>query len=684
MKIGSLFSHFRKNRRIQVHILTIFLALLGLSSLAISRYTYKHYYRDINELSQVVIGETNSFLLEKIRDIKDEAELAMEIIKGSVPVEDVAKWQDPDYLQFLINVLKSELLLTEIMIANPSGDYLAVMDANLIGMQYFQNNSLEKLPRETKFAVRIVVKKEDVFEEVWKYVDEKGMVLALEAIVPASYDFEKDPWVLQMSKDQSLKWAIEPLPRGIILKQSPSITVSDVVKNALGNSAIVSIGVTLEKLSAFILQQNIAKNGFAVILDEKGKISVPLSEGSLTARKKLFVEKGYEEFQKNKNSDFVFSLDEEKVLFSINPSFAFSGKQWFLAVLVPFNDFFGGIVKTQNSTRVFAFCVFILCGFITYFFSKYISRPIVELDSQVQKIREFDFSEGLPIRSRMKEIFDLECSINTMRSALRSFGRYVPKEIVKSLVKYGNDVHLGGDRLEISIMFSDVKNFTTISESLPIEELMKLLSTYFDVLSKIVLECGGTIDKYIGDSIMAFWGAPIKIADHAERASLSCLQCLAAIKQQKVWTTRFGVHTGEVIVGNIGTSERINYTVIGDAVNVASRLESINKEYGTFIMISETVQQKIGPHFVTRPIDFVAVKGKKSKIKIFELMGTKEGALAPSLAELELAKQFCAAYQSFEEGRFEEARQRFQEIERIYPEDIPTKKLQERLKSLPS
>jgi adenylate cyclase len=211
---------------------------------------------------------------------------------------------------------------------------------------------------------------------------------------------------------------------------------------------------------------------------------------------------------------------------------------------------------------------------------------------------------------------------------------------------------------------------------------MRFLSDYFDVISKVVLQAGGTIDKYIGDSLMAFWGAPVASLDHAEKACLACLQCLIAIDQEKKWYTRFGIHTGDVIVGNIGTSERINYTVIGDAVNVASRLQTINKEYQTTIIISEVVLNKIGNKFVTRPLDYVAVKGKIAKLKIFELMGTVDGQLAATAEQRQLSERFTQAYKLFEQGDLKEAKRYFLEIEKKFPSDGPTKKYLERLSAV--
>jgi adenylate cyclase len=686
MKIKNFLVNFRFHRKIQVHLLTIFLLLLSSTVFFITRFTYEKYYKSINDLSNYMIDQTNILLLEQVKNLKENVELTTEFIKGSLHTKAEITGQDPDYVQFLVNILRKDSVLTELMIGTPEGDYLAVVNIRLATGRHFYTRPEEKLPERSSYILRTVIRKGESSQEEWSYLDEEGKIIATEFVIPTSADFQKNDWILRMIKNPSPFWSNELLPREVDearFKKTYSVTLSDVLKNSYGEViAILSVGVTLQTLSDFIKQQKIGKNGFAFIVNGQGHITVPLSYQQLNALsyKKILIEHGYREFQKTQQQSFILKQDKEKYLFSIKNCSIFQTDPWFLAIVVPFDDFFGDIVKTQKTTMWMSLVIFLISGMITYFCVRNITRPIVRLVTEVDKIRNFDFTEQKNRLSHIQEIFDLESSINAMRSALHSFGRYIPKEIVRTLIKYGRDVTLGGERSEITMMFSDIENFTTISESLPIQDLMSLLSEYFDVISKIILQEGGIIDKYIGDSVMSFWGAPVKIRNPAEKACLAALKALAFIVHQKKWTTRFGIHTGEVIVGNIGTSERINYTIIGDAVNVASRLQSINKEYHTSIIISENVHQQIEGQFVTRPLDFVAVRGKKSKMRIFELMGTKEGELAASPERLEMAKLFTYAYERVEIGALEEALDCFLSIEKKFPFDVPTKKYIERLR----
>ncbi len=686
MKTKKYFINLIKYRKILTHILTSFIIVVAFSSFLTTGYSYKKYHKNIDELSKNTINQIESLLLEKVLSIKNEVVLMSSIIKKSIISTKQITNQDPNYIEFLINILQNDPFLTTIALAIPNGDFFAVMSGDIENSNHFYFTPLKQLPEHPQYIIRTIFQNGSSSQETWKYFNKEGIEFTSESITPASYDFRNDPWLVKMEKEKSLSWSTELLPRGpskYMKKRSYGVTASDIIKNPQGDTvAISSVTVTLDHLSQFISNQKIGKNGSAFILDHKGKIEVPVLYGSSPSQAftKSLLEDAYQEFTKTKANDFSLIKEGKKYLFSIHDFTFSSDTQWFIAIIVPFDDFFGSIEHTQSETILICVVTFFICILATYFNAQYISHPIVALEKQIDKIRDFDFTEPLSINSYIKEIYDLESSVKTMRSAMRSFGRYVPKEIVRTLIKYGNDVNLEGQKAEVTIFFSDIENFTTISETLPIEELMPILSDYFDVISKIILNYDGTIDKYIGDSVMSFWGAPLKIENHAEKACLAALKCLASVSQQNKWKTRFGIHTGEVIVGNIGTSERINYTIIGDTVNIASRLEAINKEYKTSIIISDVVYQKVGAQFVIRPIDFAAVKGKKNKLKIFELLGTLEGELAASPEQIELSQAFTKAYQLFQDERFKEAHYYFLSIEKKFPLDHPTKKYLERLK----
>jgi adenylate cyclase len=185
----------------------------------------------------------------------------------------------------------------------------------------------------------------------------------------------------------------------------------------------------------------------------------------------------------------------------------------------------------------------------------------------------------------------------------------------------------------------------------------------------------------MGDGIMAFWGAPQVVANPAYKACMAALQCHNKASGQELktegmpsWHSRFGIHNGEVIVGNIGTAEHMNYSIIGDAVNTTSRLEKINKTYHTSIIISDSIKDKVWNQFITRPLDYLAVRGKKNRLMIHELIGTIEGGALYSAtqSQIELSRTFTEAYFTFHEGKVESAKKQFSNILQNFPDDFPT------------
>lgn len=210
----------------------------------------------------------------------------------------------------------------------------------------------------------------------------------------------------------------------------------------------------------------------------------------------------------------------------------------------------------------------------------------------------------------------------------RAFAQYVPPEVVEQLFRQPELLQLGGETRELTILFADIANFTTFSEKLPPTTVVALLTRYFDAMTAIVHRHGGTVDKFIGDCVMAFWGAPLpdpEHAVHAVRAAREMQQAMAPIAAAAAaqgWeglAMRIGIHSGSVVVGNVGSRTRFSYTVIGDAVNLASRLEGENKNYGTAILLSEATARALPPDIPLRPVAAVTVKGRATSVQVYTL-----------------------------------------------------------------
>lgn len=235
------------------------------------------------------------------------------------------------------------------------------------------------------------------------------------------------------------------------------------------------------------------------------------------------------------------------------------------------------------------------------------------------------------------------------------FEKYVDKAVVRDLINDPSKMKLGGEMREITLLFSDIKGFTTISEALGPENLVKLLNIYLTEMTNTVMKHRGSVDKYIGDAIMAFWGAPLPDADAPYHACLAALEMQSRLEAlaprwkkfgDVTLKQRVGINTGLCVVGNMGSDQKFNYTAMGDAVNLASRLEGVNKQYGTYIMISEMTYQKVARKVVAREIDKVLVVGKTEPVRIYELIGLADKPLTDAMKRfLESYYEGIACYQ---------------------------------------
>jgi adenylate cyclase len=351
--------------------------------------------------------------------------------------------------------------------------------------------------------------------------------------------------------------------------------------------------------------------------------------------------------------------------------------RWLLCTVIPEDE----VLARANAETRLAFLigigVLLVAALISYLVSRHFARSLVRLVRETEAVGRFQVEAREPVPSLLLEVDQLARATEQMKTSLRSFGRYVPADLVRQLLASGAEARLGGANRVLTIFFCDLADFTAISESLTPQQLVEQLGEYFHAFTEEVAASGGTVDKFIGDAVMAFWGAPVEGPDHAAaacRCALGCQRRLAGLRA--VWKeqgrpllfARIGINTGPVVVGNIGSARRFNYTVIGDAVNVASRLEGLNKFYGTSICVSEETFWAAGGAVAARPVDLVSVKGKSAPILVYELLGltADTGAGAERLAEIHGRGLEC-----YRRREWAAAIAEFEEVVRLRPGDGP-------------
>jgi adenylate cyclase len=279
------------------------------------------------------------------------------------------------------------------------------------------------------------------------------------------------------------------------------------------------------------------------------------------------------------------------------------------------------------------------------------------------------------------------------RKVRGAFQQYLSAEVIRRLLE--SPELLEPRRTEITVMFSDIRGFTTISEKLDAQELAALLNQYLTGMTRIVFDRGGTLDKYIGDAVMAFWGAPIEQSSHAINACSAAVEMMQRLAPlQREWQADgkphvdigIGIHTGVASVGNMGSALRYGYTALGDTVNLASRLEGLNKDYGTHILVSQSTFEQVteqsdardnDAQFIFRELDLIRVKGKTQPVGLYELIGAHE-ALGDAAEIAERCAQFARGRALYRDRRWVDAREVFASIAERWPDDGPARVFRER------
>jgi len=459
----------------------------------------------------------------------------------------------------------------------------------------------------------------------------------------------------------------------------PGITAMVHVEDAAGRRSVLALDVLLRDLSEFTRKLEVSPNGFGIVLADDGRTLglpglPPFEDPDARARAYLKHPRELEvpaladgaraaaALGPDRPATFFFESRGETYWADSRPLRLGANHSVQIVVAVPERDLVGVITQQRLLLLGVSLLGFGIAIGMAFLLARRYSGPLAALAGNSERIGALDLGAIEPVHSSIREVEQLASEQDRMRVALDSFSRYVPVDVIRELMARGEAARIGGARRIITVLFTDVAGFTSVAESMAPEALTAHMAEYFEEMMGIVQGDGfGTVTQITGDGLVAFWGAPIpdqQHAAHAAAAVLACRERLALLNEQ--WRgrgmpelpTRFGLASGPVVVGNVGSLSRLVYTALGDTLNLASRLEGLNRFYGTGVLASGALREAASDSFVWRLVDVVRVKGKAKAVEIHELLGAAGRVSERSIA---LAAHYEQALAAYRERRFAEA-----------------------------
>lgn len=647
-------------------ILFIFITLYLITSFLIVAIRSIAYEKELNYTSQTLMHHASDAVYRElnngIKPIQVEGEFTAKLIQAGV-VSQNNKELKP-YLYYLVKTMP-------LVISAYYGDE--------------HGNFMVARKEKNGTVTTEVVRDEGKLISQVEYHDAQGRMIKEEPSPSPDMDPRIKPWYQSISSTGKLAWLdinTYPHATGITL----GIPVFDDKQQIKG---VLGLIVSLNYLNDFVSRQQISTGGYSFIVSRNNDlIAYPQREpfnqvelhragiSNIHQSGLSLIDKSFDHFKQTGINPIVMVYEGQTYLVSYRPVLDIGTKQWLIGVVVPKNDF-TGFLQQLNSISFLVASVVLILGVI--FYSILVSRivkPLNLLVKETRKIKSFDLEDDITIQSRIKEVNQLKNALLSMKRGLRHFQKYVPKTLVQQLIESGQDIGVGGIKTNLVVLFSDIENFTSITRTVDPQQLMVQICEYFECITTIILKENGTIDKFIGDSVMAFWGAPlieVQPCEHAARAALMCQTRLKALNQAwelRGWPpfiTRIGIHKGDAIVGNVGSSERLNYTALGDTINITNRLEGINKNYNTKIIVSETVYQDIKDKFVLREVDSVMLKGITQPMRVYELLSETMQDIKFDIESYR--HEFEQGLQTLHQDKFDIALHHFKRCLEIYPDD---------------
>lgn len=474
------------------------------------------------------------------------------------------------------------------------------------------------------------------------FLDASGNRLQAERVEPLGFDPRERPWY---RKARDAKAAVATGPYAMATTGALAMTISQAHLRSPGT--VIGADVLLTRVTDFVVKELLTPNSVVFIADERGD---PVIHSSRAVMRKIMAatrDKNEDASQRSDpltrslsrlleaRDDRVEAVNIEGRTYivrtsKLNSTLLFAGST--IVMAAPLDELLGPAYDMlfRGLAVAAGVVVFVIIGAIVL--AGMITRSLDQLTEGARRLQQLDFKADIAVPSRVREIHMLSGAMRQARDAIFTFALYVPKELVRKGIESGEFSKRIATRHEVTAIFTDIYDFTTISEYNSPEAVVNMLSDYFDILNRTVSMHNGTIIQFLGDSIFAMWNAPVPDERHAENACRAALAMRDALSEfnaaQKAkglpeFRTRFGIHTGEAVVGSVGAIDRLQYTAMGDTINVASRLEGMNKEHGTAILASRAVYERCHEAILFRPLGEGRAKGRHEEIELYEVAAVR-------------------------------------------------------------
>lgn len=663
-----------RERSFQILVLSAIVGLLALTVVPIISYNYYKNKDIVLSLNQELMHQVVELVIEKTSNYFLPASISTEMSSRLAQLGAI-ECTNPDRIEsYTLGVLKSYPQISQFYLADEQGSYIRAW----------------RLP-DGIMETRIILPNASPPTDLFHYWKNDFEIFETRVSNTIEYDPRVRPWYIGARDARTNFWTDVYI---LFRNKKPAVTSAFPVLDEKGNVIRVwAMDIELDAISDFLRELKIGKSGVVFIINQKHEvvahpdISRIIKEEAGKLRPVRIEElesspinTAFREHIATGNNNLFVESEGKRYFASVSRFPETFPVPWEIVLVVPEDDFTSDAWQLIKQSLFLCMLILGMAVLMAVFIARSISRPIQKLTEETGKIKNFQLDGRVAVRSHIKEIQSMSNAISAMKSGLKAFRRYVPHELVRQLVNTGEEARLGGHKKELTILFSDIAGFTAISESMTPEELMLHLSEYFDELTKILTAQKATIDKFIGDAILAFWGAPVPDEDHVLHACRAGLRCQKKIRElnrkwesqgKQPFITRIGISTGVTLVGNVGSSERINYTVMGDNVNLASRLEGANKLYGSGIIVTQRTHDAVSDGFLFRLLGIIAVKGKSEETTIYELVAEKEPG-DENAKEAVLCRDFTNGVKAYLAGEWDKACDIFERLSAEFPPDPPT------------